>query len=579
MGGRTILWLLFAVAGLGALLWFTDQAPKATEVAERSVLDGRALNECVRFGWQFAEYGPVEIARGDDGRLALVEPIADAVSPGYLKVICDAWNSARMRAVPFADDAAGRERAGLEPPAVRVFAVFPDGVRIDVDVGAAGPFGDTRFVRRDGVIWEAGAALYETLRVGIEDLRDRAVFRNSPPFTLSLRVETLSPTGKRETLRLERDGDEWRIRQPIETRADPGVAARFLAGVLSLRVDDFLPGVFRMPSRDPDIVIDVRGAQGEERATLWLERGQIYGMLPDRNSGFACGNQQYARIFEDIAQQLRARLLVPISSAYEDVAEIVIDPGQGRGERVRLQRGGLTEDWRLLEPVDYAANPTACNEALQAINNLQAVEFVDGAKAGDASTGLGPGRLQVSVRTHEKRDPTELWFGAVVEKQDLSLVHACRADEPSTVVLVPKIAVDHLRRDWTVYCSLNVLRVSVPVERLYVARRTGEPREFRSDGRHWILEGAEGARDDVGEFVNDVLRDLQAKRAVDVRGREFAVADWTASLRRASNDELAKVRVWVREGGQPLVVQAGEPGPVGFEVGDYLDKQLRALWD
>jgi hypothetical protein len=274
---------------------------------------------------------------------------------------------------------------------------------------------------------------------------------------------------------------------------------------------------------------------------------------------------------------------VPLGDTYAQLGEIVVDPGQGRGDRLRLLRDNAVTEWRLVEPVQFAGLPTACNEAVQAINNLHAVEFVTGpagAKpaAADPGYGLGPGRLQVTVRAHGGAAPIELWFGDDVRRHDLDLVYACRADEPTTVVLVPRVPVDHLRRPWTEYCARAVVRQTTVIERLDLARRSGERRSFRSDGSHWLLDGEPGWRDDVGSFANDVLRDIDGRRAIDVRGDEFAVADWTLSLLRANGDELVRMRIWERGPDAPLVVQAGEPGPVGFELAPIHDKQLRELW-
>jgi hypothetical protein len=236
-----------------------------------------------------------------------------------------------------------------------------------------------------------------------------------------------------------------------------------------------------------------------------------------------------------------------------------------------------------VEPLAYPANLTACNEVCQAVNNLHALEFVTDENGGQASAddprfGLGAGRLQVSVRGEQQKQPIVLWFGAETKRNEFELVYACRADDTKNVVLVPKLPVDHLRRVWTTYCELAVVRLTVPIERLDLKHRTtGESRKFQRDGEHWVLDGKEGARDEVGELANDVLRDLDGKVAVDVRGDAFRAADWTLALSRASGDVLVMLRIFDRGPDQPLVVQKGDAG-VGYELGPRVDKELRALW-
>jgi hypothetical protein len=433
---------------------------------------------------------------------------------------------------------------------------------------------------RAGKIWEGDEALYESLRVGADDLRDHAVFKTTTQLLRELRVEQVLPTGKREALHLQRQGDEWGLLEPVQGRADSGASMRFVTAVLSLRVDAFASGMTRLPTTEPAIVVTARGMQGEETVRLWLESGQMYGQLPGRKVTFTSDNRQYGQIFQNAAEALRARILVPLGNVYEQVSDIIVDPGQGRGERLRLVRDGSLGEWRLVEPVTYATAATPCNETLQAINNLHAVEFVDDAEGGppvaaDARFGLGAGRLQVSIRSAERAEPIELWFGNELRKGELDLVYACRADEPTTVVLVPKLPVDYLRRTWTVYCDRALVHQTVPIERLDLVRPGGERRSFRRDGEHWVQDGAEGRRDDVGSFANDVLKDIDGRVVVDVQ--KFAAADWTLSMGRGNGEELVRLRIWDRGGEAALVVQAGE-GPVGFELAPIHDKQLRELW-
>lgn len=584
MGSRTIVFLLLVVGGLAAVLLFTDRKPPAKTAAETSVLDGRSLRESKRIWWQFEGRSPVEIQRTEAGGFGLTEPLKDTASPGYLKQIFDAWDSAQMRAVPLQDDDAGRANAGLSPPELKLLVDFPDGMHLEIEVGAPGPLGATRFLRRDGKIWEGGDGLIESLRVGVEDLRDHSVFKTSPALVQDLRVDQLGPTGKRETLHLSRSGDAWQLQSPVQGRADGAAAMRFATAVLSLRVDDFVPGFVRKLEGDPGIVVTAKGPQGEETVKLWVERGQLVGQLPARGVTFSTSNRQYTEVFENAVEQLRARILVPLANVYLQLGDILVDPGQGRGERVRLTRSDETGSWRLVEPVEYTAGATPCNEAVQAINNLHAVEFVSGADGAppapaDPQYGLGVGRLQVTVRALESAQakPIELWFGNTVTKNGYELVYACRADEPGTVVLVPKVPVDHLRRAWTEYCDPKLVRLSA-ISRLDLARRTGERRSFHSEGEHWVQDGQPGSRDDVGSFANEILRDLDGRRVVDVGTPEFAVADWTVDMLGGNGELLGRMRVWERGGGRPLVVQYGDPGRVGFELAPIFDKQLRELW-
>lgn len=588
MGVRTLLVLLLIVGGLGAVLLLTDEKPKPKDTAEIAVLDGGSLRDGKRIWWQFENTSPIEISRAVDGGFRISEPIVDAVSPGYLKQIVDTFDSAQMRATPIVLDDEGRKKAGLVPPPLRIIVELTGDRRFEMEVGAPGPLGSTRFVALHGKIWEASDAIYESLRVGIEDLRDHAVFRNQAANTNDLSIEMALPSGKRETIHLQQQNGEWWLLAPRKARADPLEAQRFLVSVMTLRVDDFAPGEYRLPKEDPAIVIIARGALGEETVKLWYREGSVFGALPNRNNiVFSSDNRQYGLVFENAIDRLRARILVPMGSVYEQMLEAVVDPGQGHGPRLRLVRENSSAEWRIVEPIEFGANPTAVNELLQAINNLYAKEFVEGENGGQASAddprfGLVAGRrLVLTVRGEDRKPPVVLWFGDDVKKDgaEAETVFACRPDDPAGIVQVPKKPVDMLRRAWVDYAKLQVVGLgNVPVEQVVIAHRTkGETRTFANKNGTWFLEGSDTKRNDIGGLANDVLRDFAGKRPIDTRGEAFRVADWTLVLARANGDALARLQVFEPSADAPLVVR-NENAPVGYELTAFLDKQLRELW-
>lgn len=583
MGGKAIVVLLLVAGALGAVLWFTDERPTVATTAENRVLAGRTLTEATRIHWQFKDDAPIEIGRAPDGRFQLREPIVDIASAAYLKQIVDTWDSANMRATPLADDEAGRREAGLAPPELTFVAEFADHARIDVEVGAEGPLGTTRFLRVHGRIWEGGEGLIESMQVGLKDLRERAVFRHAFAQADELRVEQRLPSGKREALHLKFDGGEWKLLEPITGRADPVAAQSFVAAVLSLYVDEFPPGIVRYPQEEPAIVLTVHGAFGDETVRLWELEGQVFGELPGRGYPFVSDNRQYSQIFVNAAERLRARMLVPMGeSTYEELVDLVVDPGQGRGDRLRIARESQTADWRLVEPIEYAARATPCSEAAHALTLLVAKQFVgdDGGvrpRASDPRYGLQAGRFAVTTRRVREREAATLWFGAEVEVAGEPMIYVCRSDEPDNVALVPKRPCEALLRPWTEYVERRIVRQPALLERLDLEHADGRKRRYTIDGDHWVLVGSEGSRQAVGEFANDVLRDLEGVAAVDMR-RGFGEPDWRLVMLRRNGDQLGFLRVWDRGGDTRLICRGAGDAPVGFEVNAFVSEQLRGLW-
>ena len=590
MGGRAILILMVLVGALVGVLAWTDREAPAEARVETAALGGRSLGRATRIRWQFHEREPVEIGRAADGRFQIQEPIVDIASAGYLTSIVNAWNSAQLLAVPLEDDEAGRAQAGLAPPKLKFIVEWGDEQRLDIDVGDPGPLGETRFLRIDGKIWQGGNALLETMKVGLDDLREKQVFRHQLVQTNKLRVDQVNALGGREVVELARSGKEWLLRSPIQGRADPLAAQKFLTAVVSLRVDFFQPSIARRPDREPDIRIEVEGAFGREELELWVEQGQVWGYLPERGHLFISDNRQYGKVFVNAANNLRARILVPMGeSTFEQLAELVVDPGQGRGDRVRLRRESQSSPWQLLEPVEYAARATPVNEAAHALQRLIARKFVtatDGERprASDPRYGMNGARWSLSTRRIHESQLHTVWFGGdadVVAAEPL--VYCARSDEPDNVALVPKVALETLQRAWTIYCDKTILKQAAQVERLDLQHRDGRSRSFRiQDDGSWKLVGEDRDRSEVGEFVEDTLRDFVGKEAVDMR-EGYGAHDWEFVLMRRNGDALGRARVWDAGPDARLIVRGqtrpgGEEQPVGLRVGKRDTAALRGLW-
>ncbi|HEB52874.1 MAG TPA: DUF4340 domain-containing protein [bacterium] len=586
MNRNVILVLVAFATALGLVLYLTDEKLPIERTAHEPVLDGRSLTAASRIRWQFKDRQAIEIGHAEDGRFQMQEPIVDIASAGYLEQIVQQWDNANMMAVPFADDEEGRAKAGLEEPALEVIVEWPDGHRIEYQFGDVGPLGETRFVRRAGKIWEVRDTLFDCLHVGRSDLRERQVFRHGLANVRTLRVEQVGATGAREALRLERAGrDQFQLTEPVKGRADEVAAKRFITAVLSLRVDHFQPGLVREPDRAPDIVISAEGGYGEERLDLWVEQGQVWGRLPGRGHLFTSDNRQYCQVFQNAVNQLRARILVPMGdSTYEQLVELVVDPGQGRGDRIRLVRKSQHEAWRMLEPIEYRVRATPVNEAAHALSLLVAKEFVDEdgvhPRAEDPRYGMAGARWTVTTRRVNMPGTNTLWFGAQVPGTDEEpLVYVARADEPDNVAVVPQHPLEVLQRPWTVYCDLQVLRQTGTIERLVLEDARGQKRVFAMDREGlWRLDGSDRDRSEVGDLASEVLCDFAGKAAVDMRSGFAPEPDWRLLLQRRNGDQLGEIRVWDRGADQPLVVRGNGEQPVGLELNARNSRDLRSLW-
>ena len=597
MNGKVLLVLVLLVASLGAVLWFTDEKPPTRTVATTPVLDGRTLTECEWLRWRWRTRPPTEVGRRADGAFQITEPIVDLASAGRMKQLVDNWDLGQLQATAVTPDETGLRQSGLADPEVTFAAKWRDGHQVEVAIGGPGPLADkdTRYVLCHGKVWVGHTGLLESLRMGLDDLRERVVFRHLPQQASELQIDQTLASGQRELLHLRAQGGGFRLVSPIEGRADPELSQRLLAQVLSLRIDNFPVGRLTMPETPPTLVVTVRGDHGEETLQMWQREGQLLGFLSDRKLAFVCADGQYSSYFVDAVDRLRARVLVPLGdSVFEELAELVVDPGQGRGKRLRTARASVADEWRMIEPFDSPVADTPIAEAALALRQLVALQFVDerpptGLRAEDPRFGLLPGeRLTVSVRGLRDQQAITLWFGKDAEFPGVPARFACRSDEPDTVVLVPRASADTLARSFLEYPVRRLVKLTTPVERLDLERADGATRSFRLTDGQWRLHDAGPTLDrpEVGELAQDELRDLVGTATVDASGPEFAVPSFTIKLMRASGDEFGRLLVFDRGPEQPLLLQFAtpdvRPAPLAFAIGSAtkysLSTRLRELW-
>jgi len=576
---RKLLVLLLVIGALVAVLWSTKQKPDERHVVSVPVLAGHRLGEATAIRWKEAGK-TIEVRRDTDGRWWVREPIVDLCSRAHLVAIASAFDSAMM-AEAFQQDARTEpqkllEETGLAPPVVTFTAEFPDG-KLDLDIGGEGALGADRYLRRDGKIYLGGTGLYSALQVNSEDLRERQVFSNDPATVSSVAVDNLLPSGKRELFRIERGGDGFRMTSPVTSRTDRAMTQRYLDLLLRMRIDQFPASVARFPDRPPDVVVEVDGGFGVEKVPFWRnEQNRLLGRLDDRKLAFVVLDIQYHTIFDNAAGALRARLLLPFERVHEQVTRVVVDPGQDRGQRLLLERNAT--GFRIAEPVLAQTNPTPVNELLQALNNCRVIEFVPG-KGNEPQFGLQQA-LAVQVRGQADEGGLKevtLKFGADQKRGDFDVTFCVRSDEPDQVVTVPAAAVQQLRRVWTDYVAKAALKIDGAVGQLRAERSNGNKRIFQLRDGRWQRE-PDHAPLATPDVITDGIKDLVGERVFSAKQMALGEPDWTLHVARENGDELARIRVWERGKGQPVLVQPANQPELLYEVKDWVGDFLRALW-
>lgn len=568
MGFRTTTVLLAVVGLLVLLLVVTDRGPDEPVSVTEPVLDGRRVSEATRIVIERRDTQAVVLEpRGD--HFEIVEPVQDVASLAILQSIAVAYDSAR-RLVAYSAEEVGAEprlwaETGLETPRMRIRFEFPEGDQV-VNLGEVGPLGQDLFLGMGSgdVIYRAGLDLFTVLDVTPEDMRERLVFRHAPAQVQGITVERVLPGGSTETLELQRSGSEFKMVQPRVGRVDHINLPVFLASVLGLRVEDFVPGVMRVPPGPPDVAVTVRG-NGSERVTLWFRQdGSMLGTMESRGVSFRVSATEAESFFETAVENLRAHMLVSIEM--QQVLRIELDPGDG-SRAATLRRTG--DGFRLAQPVDSSTNPTEVNRILQGLGNLGVVEFVEG-EFSDPAFGLNSGFFTVTVVGQFEPLPIHVRLG----RDDGVLTYARRDDEAQVVKIYREVA-DLLRQPWPKLLAKQVQRVSVPVGELRLQQDDGREIGFFRDGGEWRARGADAPLPWLKDFMEELV-DLRADAVLDPESTELDVAPYRLQLMRSNGDVLAELQIYDRGDGGPLLVHNGRID-VLFQLSARVSRDLREL--
>jgi hypothetical protein len=132
---------------------------------------------------------------------------------------------------------------GLDPPeGVLVFG--RRGERNTLEIGKPTDIGNRVYVRRQkgesgDLVYVVSKSLYDALRLPDQDLRSADVFTQPGTEVRSWNVQVAEAGNLRIWLR--REGDKWRLDNPVRARADKAAVETLLNKVLDLKVASFVP--------------------------------------------------------------------------------------------------------------------------------------------------------------------------------------------------------------------------------------------------------------------------------------------------------------------------------------------------
>ncbi|MBI2461271.1 MAG: DUF4340 domain-containing protein [Candidatus Rokubacteria bacterium] len=395
------------------------------------------------------------------------------------------------------------------------------------------------------ILFAALAAFYYVYEVRLGPDRERAEAERHRLFALEAKdVEELLLRRGGEMIRLRREGEEWRLIEPVRARTEPGVVEGIVSSLASARIErevEANPTSVAEFGLDPPAVEITLRAKGEERGLRLGAKSPtgvwVYAQERGRPAVFLLSDF-ILRDARKTPEELRDKTVLAFE--VQDVTALEI---RTRGRVLRAEeRAG--EGWRLARPLEVRADQGRIREFLDTLKAARIKAFVEEAPAAVARYGLAePLRVTLWLGRETARTAKTLLLGRA--DQARGGIYAQREGEPAVFLVgeelpgaVP-LTVTALR-DKTVVDydrgKLGKVAIESPKGRVVLVK----------EGPGWRLTEPLAAEAD-DRAVSDLLSALG-----DLRAKEF-LAEAPRGLARYGLDRPeVRVSLWEQEAEAPV---------------------------
>jgi uncharacterized protein DUF4340 len=413
-GLRSTIALVVVLGGLGAYIYFvTWKMPEGGA-------DASTKKEKVFAGFEADKVDEIKVtsAAGDattlkkeGGAWQLVQPITAKADESEVSGITTALGQIEVSRV-IDENPANLNDYGLSNPRIEIDfkgAGAKDARKLLV--GDKSPTGSDLFAKRNDEkkVFLIPAIQETSLNRTTFDLREKNVLKFDRE-----KVDGLDVTAGSKTLAVAKDGGEWKITRPLQTRADFGSVEGLVGRLQSVQMKSMVaenaaPADLKKYGLDkPEATVNLNA--GSARATLLV-------------GGKAADNTVYAR---DASKQavvtVESALLDDLKKGADDYRrKDIFEFRPFNANRIEMTRNGQTvvlervkgkgenaaDTWRRVSPTAADVDREKTDNLLSKLSNIRAASFVEST----AKTGLDKPALAVTVKFDDGKKEEKVTFG------------------------------------------------------------------------------------------------------------------------------------------------------------------------
>jgi len=356
-------------------------------------------------------------------------------SPAGIEADSDEWeqlaaNVAKIdREDTVAENASDVTAFGLNQPGVKLTAKTKDGKSLEVQFGAENPKKTHNYAKLSSGsdVFLVANNWSKTFTKTVSDVRNKKVLEFEPDDIDNVKIVE----GTKE-LEAQKSGEDWQLKKPIDSKADPGEISSFTSSVRFARVSSFPePAVDAKTAglEPPAIRITLRDGKAKADRTLLIgktaETGRYYARDASRDMIFV--------IDKEIVEKARKPLF-----DFRDKSITKVD--RDKIEKIEIQRGTETvsmlkdgTEWKLSDNKKLQWDKVSA--MLNGLDFEKAKDVIDSPKA-LSTYGLDKPRLQVVLR-QGANELARISFGA--ESKMPEGIYLKTADNPSVKVVAKDV--------------------------------------------------------------------------------------------------------------------------------------------
>jgi uncharacterized protein DUF4340 len=413
-GLRSTIALTVVLAGLGAYIYFvTWKMPEGADANAKKL-------EKVFAGFEADKLDEIKVtsAAGDGttlkkegGAWQVVQPITAKAEESEVSGITSALGQIEVTRV-IDENPTNLNDYGLSNPRIEIDFKGPgDKEYRKLFVGDKSPTGADLFAKRNDEkkVFLIPGFQETSLNRTTFDLREKAVLKFDRE-----KVDGLDVTAGSKTLAVAKDGGDWKITKPVQTRADFGSVEGLVGRLQSVQMKSMVtenaaPADLKKYGLDkPEATVNLNA--GSARATLLV-------------GAKAADNTVYAR---DASKQavvtVESALLDDLKKSADDYRrKDIFEFRPFNANRLEMTRNGQTvvlervkgtgenapDTWKRVSPTAADVDREKSDGLLSKLSNIRAASFVDTT----AKTGLDKPALMVTVKFDDGKKEEKVTFG------------------------------------------------------------------------------------------------------------------------------------------------------------------------